>query len=106
MSLNRYEFALVDTRIDMTYQRIKALSVVLNRYQEDFGKLPSSREGLHVLIRKNSKGRYPDNKWILYDAWGNEIVYRSLDNHKITSFRLYSMGQNGVDEFGQGDDVE
>ena len=42
---------------------------------------------------------------ILRDAWGNALVYRFPSPRQEGIFDLYSVGPNGVDEMGEGDDI-
>jgi len=39
------------------------------------------------------------------DSWGHELVYRFPPRRKDILFELYSVGPNGIDEDGQGDDI-
>ena len=41
----------------------------------------------------------------LLDPWEQVLVYRCPVNESPTGFRLYSIGPNGVDEKGGGDDI-
>lgn len=51
-------------------------------------------------------GRLVDNKAGSFkDIWGRELVYRFPSERRHCMFDLYSMGPNGVDENGQGDDI-
>jgi hypothetical protein len=39
------------------------------------------------------------------DIWGHELVYRFPPRRRDVLFELYSVGRNGIDEGGEGDDV-
>jgi hypothetical protein len=39
------------------------------------------------------------------DVWGRELVYRFPSRHLDAMFDLYSLGPNGRDEGGEGDDI-
>jgi hypothetical protein len=41
----------------------------------------------------------------LVDAWGQPLVYRYPARRQELVFELYSVGPNGVDEQGEGDDI-
>jgi hypothetical protein len=41
----------------------------------------------------------------LRDAWGNRILYREPGHIHTRGWDLYSVGPNGIDEFGWGDDI-
>jgi len=56
------------------------------------------------------KGRLPDDLRAIMDArrpyephdrWGRDLVYRK----ESSGYRVYSVGRNGIDEAGAGDDV-
>ena len=42
---------------------------------------------------------------VLVDEWGRPLVYRFPSKRTEGIFDLYSVGPNGVDEMGQGDDI-
>jgi len=39
------------------------------------------------------------------DVWGRELVYRFPPRRRDVLFELYSVGPNGIDEGGEGDDI-
>jgi hypothetical protein len=41
----------------------------------------------------------------LRDSWGRELVFRCPSRRKEAIFDLYSVGPNGIDEQGNGDDI-
>jgi hypothetical protein len=43
---------------------------------------------------------------VLIDAWRRPLVYRFPSLRKECMFDLYSVGPNGIDERGEGDDIE
>ncbi len=47
-----------------------------------------------------------DGRLHLVDIWGHPLVYRCPSNSPGHLFRLYSIGPNGVDEDGAGDDID
>lgn len=49
--------------------------------------------------------RWKSHAGRLTDAWGHEYIYRCPAVRKGAMFDFYSMGPNGIDEYGEGDDV-
>jgi len=42
---------------------------------------------------------------LIADSWGRPVIYRFPSPNERELFQLYSMGPNGLDEGGEGDDV-
>ena len=63
------------------------------------GRLPSESEGLTSLVTGDP--RYFDK--LPNDPWRRPYVYRRVAVEP--GFEVYSLGQNGKDEFGKGDDI-
>ncbi|WLQ15555.1 type II secretion system protein GspG [Hahella aquimaris] len=76
---------------------LKSLQSALRLYQLDHNALPTREQGLQALsngyLTKISK-----------DAWGQEYQYSPEPWHGV-EMTLYSIGPNGVDEKGEGDDI-
>lgn len=53
------------------------------------------------LVRVSECGRIT-----LIDCWGQPLIYQSPAEDHAFVFRLYSCGPNGIDENGQGDDLD
>ena len=98
---------------DHCQRLLMALEDGLKMYQYEFGSLPPSSPGLGSLskIGGGSYGPVQD-----VDPWKRPIVYRSFYGtaHRMSVIRgarlhglieLYSVGPNGIDEQGDGDDV-
>jgi len=47
----------------------------------------------------------PLDRPVVRDAWGRPLIYRFPSLRKEGVFDLYSVGPNGVDEMGEGDDI-
>ncbi|MBN2329991.1 MAG: type II secretion system protein GspG [Candidatus Omnitrophica bacterium] len=81
----------------------------LERYKFDTGRYPSYDHGLEALIQSFEapgwKGPYIGLDLPRRDAWGNPYVYDlyTVKGRKIPDVR--SMGQNGQDDKGLGDDI-
>jgi general secretion pathway protein G len=63
------------------------------------GRLPSESEGLAALVTGEPK--YLDK--VPNDPWSRPYVYRTVEAKP--GFEIYSLGQDGVDESGRGDDI-
>jgi len=78
---------------------IKYLNRAIEDYKIDNDRIPSENEGLEVLAL--------DCKYIKKipkDSWDNEYVY-SISSSAKGGYSIYSIGVNGIDENGEGDDV-
>jgi hypothetical protein len=101
----------------MTQTSLQDLCVAIKAYETDFGVYPpgpnaafvralqsSDRQGtLHSELANLSLS--PAGK--LLDRWQQPFVYKivkATDRSGI-AYRLYSIGPNGVDEEGKGDDI-
>jgi hypothetical protein len=62
----------------------------------EHGRAPTSSEGLGVL---------PLRGFPMLDGWKQPIVYRDKGVNAPLEFHIYSIGPNGIDEGGGGDDV-
>jgi len=69
-------------------------------YRQDMGKFPSADNYFAEL-----KGYIDtsDHERFSIDRWGQRIVYLVPGKHG--AFDLYSLGANGIDEQGEGDDI-
>lgn len=93
-----------------TLSNLDIIVETLSVFQKDTGRLPTEAEGLEALRKKPCgiagwQGPYIDENVRLIDAWGNEFVYVLDSGGQSPQACVYSIGLNGVDEFGQGDDV-
>lgn len=81
------------------------LMTVLDMYELDNGRYPTTEQGLEALIRKpdsspvpkNWNGPYLKKKSIPTDPWGKEYVYVSPGVKNVDSFDLSSYGIDGVE---------
>lgn len=82
----------------------------LAAYQLNVGQLPTSEQGL-MALRQAPTGlpsgawRGPYSKDDPVDPWGNPYRYRYPGTHNIGGYDIWSVGPNGVDENGEGDDI-
>ena len=63
----------------------------------DDGAAPTEAEGLDVLVH----GKTQELDWLKKDPWGHPYAYHV----GASGPAIYSVGPNGVDEHGDGDDV-
>ena len=100
---------------------VSALETAIVMYQGDMGKYPpTGNEGLVAALQDDPgtidwDGPYMEFKQDeiqdgkLVDPWGNPYEYVSVNGgspeHRPRSYDLYSLGPNGVDDSGTGDDI-
>jgi hypothetical protein len=78
---------------------VENLANGINFFAKQHGSLPTEAQGLESLTLGPSKviDHLPQ------DPWGRPYVYRRLS--APPGFIVYSVGRNGVDERGAGDDI-
>lgn len=100
---------------------IAALETAIAMYNGDFGKYPTSGNANLVKALAEDPG---DPDWQgpymefkqdelsggeLLDPWGKPYVYTSITGgspqHRTRSYDLYSLGPNGAEDGGTGDDI-
>jgi len=100
---------------------VAGIETAIVMYQGDLGQYPSSGNDNLVKALQEDPGKtdwngpYFDFKQDdlkdgkLIDPWGKPYEYISVNGgapqHRTHSFDLYSLGPNGLDEQGAGDDV-
>lgn len=99
-------YALVQSPLDsnadehhrmQTHAILELVGSSLGHWAAQHGRVPSDQEALSVLeLRASSRVR---------DGWGHPLVYRAVPGHGGRPFQLRSVGPNGRDEGGGGDDV-
>jgi general secretion pathway protein G len=88
---------------------IKTIGLLLNAFEIDCGRYPSSQEGLQALVEqpanvKNWQGPYVENGKLPVDPWGKPYIYRSPGQHNPTGYDLSSCGSDGQE--GTADDID
>ena len=80
--------------------------------KKDTASYPTNNAGLNAIYInsddvKDWQGPYLNKKIPTKDSWGRELIYKYPHNcaHNIGSFALYSVGENGIDECLEGDDI-
>lgn len=79
-------------------------------YQLNVGQFPTSDQGLMAL--RQAPAGLPSGAWRgpylkadPVDPWGNAYRYRYPGTHNIGTYDIWSVGPNGIDENGEGDDI-
>lgn len=88
-----------DSEKDREMRTRAVLSVIgaaLDSWKATKGRLPSTEEGLSKL---GLKSKTP------VDGWGFPVRYKLSGVGSPSDFLLYSIGRDGVDSGGSGDDV-
>lgn len=88
---------------DIVAHRSMATQVVVSMVGEGFEfwisnhkRTPTDEENFHVLEMKTNSPR---------DGWERPLIYKNTESNGPHTYMLYSVGPNGVDEHGSGDDV-
>ena len=85
---------------ELALQQVRSAITI---YRLDNDVLPNSLDDL-----AGSSEAFPDGYLsggsLPLDGWGNDLVY-VRNEAEGDVYRLYSKGQNGIDESGSGDDV-
>lgn len=68
----------------------------IDSWKKDHGRFPTTAEGFGLLgLRTNQP----------LDGWRQAIIYKDGELNSQHYFSLYSIGPNGIDEQGGGDDI-
>lgn len=92
------------SRRDSCQALLSQLRQTMKTYQQDYGSFPPGGGSIHGV------------KTPVLDPWGRPLVFRHVrtisttqrSTHKVITwkeYRVHSVGPNGIDEDGQGDDV-
>ena len=95
------------SKIAAVHVDIANIGVALDAYELDFGRYPSTEEGLRALInppQDPTRWRGPYLKSGPKDAWGNPYIYRYPGQHNVNGYDLYSFGPDGQE--GGADDID
>ncbi|MFA7236822.1 MAG: type II secretion system major pseudopilin GspG [Phycisphaeraceae bacterium] len=87
---------------------ISSIKGMINAFEIDTGRLPTSDEGLNALLIAppnvtDWRGPYIDSNALPKDPWGNAYLYRYPGQHNPNGFDLYSTGPDGRE--GGNDDI-
>jgi type II secretory pathway pseudopilin PulG len=87
-----------------TIARLEVLRIALDEFYRTNQRYPTASEGL-ALLTSDASGilaANPPAQAIALDGWNRPFVYRMTGDARPV---LYSIGANGVDEHGAGDDL-
>ncbi|MFG0249766.1 MAG: type II secretion system major pseudopilin GspG [Phycisphaeraceae bacterium JB051] len=95
-------------RVTAAKTDISRLELLLDSFEIDTGRLPTSDEGLDALLEEpsnvtNWQGPYLKKNALPKDPWGNEYVYEYPGKNNTSSYDLSSHGPDGKQ--GGDDDV-
>ena len=94
----------MDLRIDrVRYGHLPVLSYALESFIREHGRAPEESEGLAALVcaRPGDAGHCLSH--LPKDPWSHPYVYRRIG--RAPGYMVYSIGADGVDEGGGGDDI-
>lgn len=102
--------AIASSKVGLAQARISIFEERLVLLKKDIGRYPTTNEGFDVLIvspsdASNWRGPYVPYGAIPTDPWKHAYVYHYPAIYGNKEFDLYSLGKNGVDEKGKGDDI-
>jgi len=85
---------------------LRMVGAELEMFHDDWGRFPTTSEGLSILAAPGKDGEpYFGKPGFTRDKWGAAFVYRCPARTLGRPYDLYSLGPNGIDESGHGDDV-
>jgi hypothetical protein len=90
---------IINRKIDSAFANLELLRLVIQRSAAETHRLPTEEEGLRPFM--TGPGARID--YLPQDPWGHPYVYRRTA--AAPGFVLYSMGADGVDDRGAGDDI-
>jgi general secretion pathway protein G len=82
--------------------QIEMFGTAIDAFRLDMGKFPSSLKDLRELSDEKWQGPYLP-KDIPLDPWGNPYEYKAPGEHG--DYDTISMGPNGTNDGGEGDDI-
>lgn len=86
-------------KISAAQADIIAIASQMRAYEVANDRYPTTAEGLTPLVDAKLLDKIP------LDPWGHPYIYRCPGKNGAGSFDLYSMGPNGQDDNGSGDDI-
>jgi general secretion pathway protein G len=97
-------------KIKVVQIQLEDLGVAILMFKRDTGHFPPEIDGLNSLISmpkntENWHGPYITKVFIPSDVWGKPYIYLNPAQYGSKEYDLYSVGPNGIDEHGAGDDV-
>lgn len=84
-------------RLSEALATLQLCGASLDNWIKDNHRIPTELEGLTVLMPR---------KFPVQDGWGRTLIYKVKKQGKEQGNKLYSVGPNGIDEDGTGDDIQ
>lgn len=75
------------------------------RFKQSTGHLPIRANAFFFSNAPSNQAIEHDIPAIAHDPWGQPIIYIAPAKYGHLEFDLYSIGKNGIDEHGAGDDI-
>ncbi len=113
-----YSYIRTKTYNDKTMATIKKVEMAMRSFKQDNGYYvqQATQGGLTINTSDNDFYTYLDYSKMLesgeinssnnlVDAWGREILYQCPGSHNRTMFDLISIGKDGTNNDGSGDDI-
>ena len=100
-----------DANIGAAKSQISNFSTAMDKYEMDTKSYPSEEAGLQALIEdvdgaeEKWKGPYLKVNTIPKDPWGNDYVYRLLDDDSHIGYEILSYGKDG-EPGGEGENAD
>lgn len=82
--------------IELTKHQLRDIGHYCSAFKQSTGRYPHPQE-FEFLVRR------PENDLRRLDGWGRQVVYQPTERRDQVA--IYSVGPNGVDESGTGDDI-
>ena len=95
---------IIDLKITSELFNVRAMNAALAHYVQLIGTSPGREEVFSIVpntLTNASEHRYTFRS--SRDSWGNHYALKTTFDGKV--IEIYSLGMNGVDEMGHGDDV-
>jgi general secretion pathway protein G len=105
----RFTSRTEQARITRAKTDLNTISLGLDQFEIDTGRLPTSEEALAALVQapasvKDWNGPYLRQGGVPTDPWGNAYLYQQPGTHNANGYDLYSYGPDGAE--GGGDDID
>lgn len=84
-------------------QRLEKLSEIVRSLRDSDSNMMFPREDVFLAAVKKAYPSKDLQNEVLLDGWGNPFVYTLNGDNR--TYRLHSMGPNGTNEHGTGDDA-
>jgi hypothetical protein len=90
--------------VEETLADLERIHRAVAQHRQNTGQYPANAAELSTVVLLYARGVAMDGA-APADHWGRRLVYRLRGGDAQPAYELYSLGQNGVDDAGLGDDV-